>query len=462
MPPPSNIRVSVHWKQPTVFAGEEVECTIIFKNVASSSGAEGALPQWGHHNAILASENRRRKLPQLYAQSRASASRKSSFGSQITEQHARGHRAALSLNSLNTPSYSNGHAIVPGSGDGTNTSAAETRPGRSLSIRSAGPDVANGNQFLRGPTEARRPGNGHSRASSLQVMPRRGSSGAIHGDSNLQDSTDTASKKRTSTSHLPVLGPSTPTIDEGDNEFVPPLHSGRQPSGQSTASNTPSFSSTSRQPSATLQNQYKFPGTPTLDTSTAPRQDTAASSRAPTSHLRTHSPRPPEQESRPGRADIANPVARMLSRSSMDGNSRSSIDVYSQSNNSAETLASEYPSHPISRPLPGPSHARQTSNAPTSQPRQYQPETLMMGYAQIVGSFSIDGSLVNQAPFEEVKRRGVVGGTGGGGVVGVERTSKRPGGGLFGSFGWGNIGESLSGLLNANEPSSIREMKSIA
>lgn len=81
----------------------------------------------------------------------------------------------------------------------------------------------------------------------------------------------------------------------------------------------------------------------------------------------------------------------------------------------------------------------------------------MMGYAQVMGSFTLDGSLINQAPFEEVKRKGVVGGQGGGGVVGVERTKRESG--LFGALGWSNIGESIGGLLGSSEPSSIREMR---
>lgn len=88
------------------------------------------------------------------------------------------------------------------------------------------------------------------------------------------------------------------------------------------------------------------------------------------------------------------------------------------------------------------------------------PETLMMGYAKTMGSFTLDGSLVNQAPFEDVKRKGVVGGQGGGGVVGVERSKRESG--LFGAFGWGTIGESLGGLLGGGEMSSIKEMRGLA
>jgi hypothetical protein len=84
----------------------------------------------------------------------------------------------------------------------------------------------------------------------------------------------------------------------------------------------------------------------------------------------------------------------------------------------------------------------------------------MMGYAQVMGSFTLDGSLINQGPFEEVKRKGVMGGQGGGGVVGIERTKRDSG--LFGALGWSNLGESLGGLLGGAEPSSIREMRSVA
>ena len=84
----------------------------------------------------------------------------------------------------------------------------------------------------------------------------------------------------------------------------------------------------------------------------------------------------------------------------------------------------------------------------------------MMGFAQLSGSFTLDGSLVNQSPFDEVKRKAVVGGQGGGGVVGIERPKAESG--FFGNFSWGNIGESLGGLWGGNELSSMKEMKGIA
>lgn len=84
----------------------------------------------------------------------------------------------------------------------------------------------------------------------------------------------------------------------------------------------------------------------------------------------------------------------------------------------------------------------------------------MMGYVQLMGSFTLDGSLVNLKPFETVKRKGVIGGQGSGGVVGLEVPKRSSG--ILGGLSWGNLGESLGGLLGGSELSSIREMKGIA
>jgi hypothetical protein len=152
------------------------------------------------------------------------------------------------------------------------------------------------------------------------------------------------------------------------------------------------------------------------------------------------------------------PVARVLSPSSVVGTPRSSGEFYSLSNNSTETRASEYLPQTSGRMPSYAGHSRRASNLALIN-HQRQPETLMMGYAQIHGSFTLDGSLISQAPFEEVKRKGAVGGQGGG-VIGVE-TSKRDSG-LLRGFGWGNLGDSLGGFLSGGELSSIKEMRGIA
>jgi RAB6A-GEF complex partner protein 2 len=169
---------------------------------------------------------------------------------------------------------------------------------------------------------------------------------------------------------------------------------------------------------------------------------------------RAISPRPPEGWS--GALSNLNPISRVMSESSTAGTPRTSSEFYSMSNHSDETLTSEVP-YQNGRLLPKPSHSRQVSSAKHSPKRPSEPETLMMAYAQTMGYFVLDGSLVNAAPFEEVKRKGV---QGGGGVVGIERAKRSSG--MFGAFSWGNIGESLGGLLGADDMSSMAQMKANA
>lgn len=149
--------------------------------------------------------------------------------------------------------------------------------------------------------------------------------------------------------------------------------------------------------------------------------------------------------------------SRVISAHSVNGETpRSSGEFYSLSNSTTETLVSEYDPRAAVR------HVKTTHNRRHSLlaigPRSS--ESLMMGYAQVLGSFTLDGSLIQTSIFDEVKRKGVVGGQMGGGVVGLE-TSKTDGGFLSG-FGWNGLGGGLAGLLGGNNMSSIAEMKNIA
>lgn len=153
-------------------------------------------------------------------------------------------------------------------------------------------------------------------------------------------------------------------------------------------------------------------------------------------------------------------MTRVMSESSATGTPRTSSDFYSASNHSDETVTSELPTQTRS-------HHRWASEAVSApdfsvsgrQNRRpaARPETLMLGYAQTMGHFILDGSLVNAAPFEEIKRKGV---QGGGGVVGVDQAKASAG--MFGAFSWGSIGDSLGGLLGVDEKSSIAQMKATA
>ena len=83
----------------------------------------------------------------------------------------------------------------------------------------------------------------------------------------------------------------------------------------------------------------------------------------------------------------------------------------------------------------------------------------MMGYAQVQGSFTLDGSLINLGPFEAVKRKALLGGQGGG-VIGLENSRRSSG--LLQSFGWGALSSSIGELLGGGELSSIKEMRGVA
>lgn len=152
------------------------------------------------------------------------------------------------------------------------------------------------------------------------------------------------------------------------------------------------------------------------------------------------------------------PVARIISGSSIQGSARSSTEIYAMSNQSSDTIASEYVSYgPRLQPV-GARHSRHFSSV-DGRSNLNGAQVLLMGYAQITASFQLDGSLVNQSSFEEVKRKGVLGGQGGGGVVGVERPRSNT---FLGSLGWTGLGDSLNGLLNGGEMSSIKEMRGTA
>ena len=195
---------------------------------------------------------------------------------------------------------------------------------------------------------------------------------------------------------------------------------------------------------------FKSPYMPTVTTEISGRDLKRPKERTPESIRRALSSR--SQNAGNG-LDQLKTVTKVLSPSSINGTPRSSGDFCSMSNNSTETLASEYVPQENSRLARKSANIRQTSSLVAA--KASKPEVLMMGYGQITGSYILDGSLVNQGHFEEVKRKGIVGGQGGGGVV-RSRSTKREAG-LLGSIGWGNLGGSLSGFLGGTELSSIKE-----
>lgn len=83
-----------------------------------------------------------------------------------------------------------------------------------------------------------------------------------------------------------------------------------------------------------------------------------------------------------------------------------------------------------------------------------------MGYAQITGCFTIDGSLIKQQPFEHVRRKCVVGGQSGGGIIRAEKREQQTG--LFNNLRWGNLGGSIADILGGGELDRMKYSKESA
>lgn len=173
---PSNIRVFVRWHEPTVFAGEEIKCTITFKNVAQTPREAQQQQQQQHQVSPL-----HRKAGAANLTPPASASRNL------------GHRSAQSL-SVPQPLGSRSRR-QSGSSTAATPTATAWHPGalversppahtrghnhhpvhnRSLSVVSA---RSTAHHELAGASASRtnRPHRGHGRATSLQIPVKRAS-----------------------------------------------------------------------------------------------------------------------------------------------------------------------------------------------------------------------------------------------------------------------------------------------
>lgn len=445
-----NIRVFVHWDENTVFAGEDIKCRVTFKNVA---------PPNNH------ADRQRQPFPLALV----GTPRKSAFSSSnsngltppVSARGTRGHRATLSLNVPNGHSRSKSGSTpswVPQPPPPTTPRSghAHKRSVSIVSINSAtssatieDPSLSNGNGNRMLPPQ--RPGRGHGRSASLQISPR-GSGGAVNGPQSA------SLPQRSHTAY----GQASPVFN--NHSFPPSRYGQGRMSGVATVPNTPGPGQSPRKGSLQMPD-WKFPmvRSPLSESqATSPNgqeEDYITTPASTSGGGMTHTPVKTKETSIPSVVEHPAPAARILSTTSLaEGTPRSSGDFYSMSNNSSETLASEYVTQPLRNGVK-PLHLRRSSGIPAAAMAKL-PETLMMGYAQVQGSFTLDGSLINLGPFEAVKRKAVLGGQGGG-VIGLE-PSKRDSSGLLKSFGWGSWGNSIGELLGSNELSSIKEMRGTA
>ncbi|AEO61947.1 hypothetical protein MYCTH_2312763 [Thermothelomyces thermophilus ATCC 42464] len=493
----SNIRVFVRWHEQVIFAGEELKCTITFKNVARPAGSASSSSSSSSSSALsMPTTATLRPGPPQSSQFPPSPSRlpnaaadhhrgggarqpsplqpgrgKPGPGLAPPPPSARGHRSALSLSVPSAASRARTGSVswsplpsgvVQGEQQTGGSSAAGRESGgagagggggvgggangrghghkRSVSIVSIGSlstvDDGQGSSTSTASAKPQR-ARGHARASSLQILPRGG----------LLNGPLSATHPRIPASQSSPLFHASYPPDRSIN--------GRRP-GTVTAPQTPRVDFPRHSPATpSALADFRFPMSPSPATAGAVDWASDEDPTSPTSGglpSRSRDPVPTINEQTVASA------ARVLSTMSIAGTPRSSGEFYSLSNNSSETLASEYVTQqPLRSQQSRSPHSRMGSSLAPGPSRL--PESLMMGYAQVQGSFTLDGSLINLGPFEAVKRKAVVGGQGGG-VVGLE-TPKRDSG-LLRGFGWGNITSSIGELLGGGELSTIKEMRGIA
>ena len=169
----SDIRVSVQWKSSTVFAGEEVACTITFKNVAQPRSLRRSPSPSQFRGHASHRERWKEALPMRSGQSPGiAAHRNSSSLPGFATSKARMHKQTLSL------STSNG--FPPASVSGLREAApavsrgGESKHRRSVSIVSLGGETGEETSPHGQHMNSGRPTRGHTRSASLQVLPRRG------------------------------------------------------------------------------------------------------------------------------------------------------------------------------------------------------------------------------------------------------------------------------------------------
>ncbi|KAK5316128.1 Golgi membrane exchange factor (Ric1p-Rgp1p) subunit [Exophiala xenobiotica] len=380
----SDIHVIVRFHEQSVFAGEELRCTITFKNVANLVEPVSPTTPKRRTSRQASISQIAAHLSRNHGHSRSSQNGRTATDNNERFPDARGrHKATASLqdpiptNDLPTP---------------------VERPGfkqRSVSIISVTSPIA---------TTDHADASSGSWAKQQRLSHRRSSTVQIHHDSHHRTS-QLGQASRGSSPQPATRGPRSPL----------------SPAAGRSREATPDF---------------KFPAA-------APPTDRVRLALSPGDNNNNNEP-----------------ATRILSRTSqMTSDERSSGDFYSLSNHSQETLMSEQPSvlsdhhratPSLSLPLP---RNNISSSRPAQKPRGVN---LLMGYAQLNATFTLDASLVDQSHFEEVKSKGFLGGQAGGGVVGMKKP--RPTSGFLGNFSLKDFGESLNSLISGDDGSSVTQM----
>ncbi|EEP81541.1 conserved hypothetical protein [Uncinocarpus reesii 1704] len=449
----SDIQVFVRWKDQPIFAGENVECTITFKHVIPEPTGDGRGSQKhyrGGSRPVNVIENGARyspARPNPFSLNNGNR-RPASAGQRSRNGVERGHRPSASLSSPHSLSHSFPPTASSNHGNGRPFGHGHKRSVSIISVEQ--PGFAPESKSFPHPFSPKA-GKGHVRSASLQAPMMRND---IYGNG-------TQSAPRS-----PL-----PRLSSADSRSSLSLPFGR-PEGDSPRGPGRSPTSVGRRARQSPQKRggpfptdFKFPQTPqSLDEhemgvsalSSSPRidEETPPSNSFPVSPISNVESKKPLELS-----GQLTPATKILSNSVVDGSTRSSGEFYSLSNNSTETLESEY-ILPMGQSRPPLRHRRHYSNLDSFSGNQTsRSQRLLMGYAQISASFTIDGSLVNPSIFEEVKRSAVMGNQGRKDASSKSEKSRHS---FWGNLGLSNIGDSINGLLSGGELNGLREMRGVS
>lgn len=213
----SSIRVSVQWLEQTVFAGEDIECTITFKNIAAVPSTSRATSPSPRLNGLAPASERQRKISPSQTAA-ASARGKASQIAGSNPPHGRGHRSTLSLNVPPSALARNGTGS-PSVSHGRTTSHGGPHK-RSVSIISIGASESAADETRSQPGlpgALRRPTRGHARAASLQIVPRRmGGSGGGPTSGEIYDIRFKVGNLTVNSAHgPPIYHPTLPPVSDG-------------------------------------------------------------------------------------------------------------------------------------------------------------------------------------------------------------------------------------------------------
>ena len=168
----SDIRVSVKWKSSTVFAGEDIEGIITFKNVSQVDNLHLS-PSTGECASTRDLDYDRQRETLLHFPTEGQASHSpAKLPSIPTVPHrsAKIHKSALSLSTHRAFAASPAHGEQGVSS--TESSSRTSKQRSSVSIVSIGGETVTEARSPDASTNSARPVRGHVRAASLQLLPR--------------------------------------------------------------------------------------------------------------------------------------------------------------------------------------------------------------------------------------------------------------------------------------------------